>query len=103
MFLWIGRDVDPQFSCRVFNQTESGGFAFASNDDTLASRVKAIISAVQLEHPSYKLLVIAKQGGDNELAFSQMMFEERVEDSMSHSDVLSLVHREVCKKLGKPV
>jgi len=103
MFLWIGRDVDPQFSSRVFNQTESGGFAFASNDDPLASRVKAIISAVQLEHPSYKLLVIAKQGGDNELAFSQMMFEERVEDSMSHSDVLSLVHREVCKKLGKPV
>lgn len=31
------------------------------------------------------------------------MIEERVEETMSHSDVLALIHRDVSRKLGKTV
>ena len=104
MFLWVGRELSQDFLNRVFDvSTIDEPLSFSLNDDPLANRVKAVISALQLEHPSYKLLITAKQGGENELMFSQMMLEERVEDCMSHSDVLSLVHREVCSKLGKPL
>lgn len=104
MFLWIGKELSPEFLKRVFDANSvSDDLSFNISDDPLANRVKAIISALQIEHPSYKLLITVKQGGEKELLFIQMMFEERVEETMSHSDVLALVHREVCAKLGKPL
>ena len=102
MFLWVGKEVDPRFLKRVFGvDSLASDLSFNLEDDPLANRVKSIISAVQLSHPPYKLLVTVKQGGENELMFVQMMMEERVEETMSHADVLALVHREVSKKLGK--
>jgi hypothetical protein len=102
MFLWVGKEVNSEFLRRVFDaESSESDLSFTLADDPLANRIKAIISAVQLAHSSYKLLITVKQGGENELMFVQMMFEERVEETMSHADVLSLVHREVSAKLGK--
>ena len=104
MFLWIGKELSPSFLKRVFDaDSVNDDLSFNIADDELANRIKAIISALQIEHPSYKLLITVKQGGEKELLFIQMMFEERVEETMSHSDVLALTHREVCAKLGKPL
>jgi len=102
MFLWLGREVHPEFLQRVFDTNSfHENLSFNIADDPLANRVKAIISALQMEHPTYKLLITAKQGGEKELVFVQMMFEERVEETMSHADILALIHREVSAKLGK--
>mmetsp|Transcript_11937 Transcript_11937/g.48085 ORF Transcript_11937/g.48085 Transcript_11937/m.48085 type:complete len:1025 (-) Transcript_11937:50-3124(-) len=107
MYMWIGQQVDPLFLRQVFGidhlrSPEAENLHMVKEDNPLVSRIKAILSTLQLDHPTFKQLVIVKQGDSRDLMFMQMMVEERVEDTMSHSDALMLIHKEVAKKLGKP-
>ena len=104
LLLWIGNQVNQDFFEQVFTvDPTTQDISFTLEDNPTSSKINSLITAIQTEHTSYKQLSTIKQGTESELIFNQMMVEERVEETMSHADVLALIQREVASKLGQPI
>jgi len=106
MIIWVGQEVDGEFLHQAFGVTslrssEARHLSLVDHSTVVGDRIKSIIAQFKADHPPYKSLLIIKQGGEKDNAFIHLMVEDRVEETMSHADVLAYIHREVSRRLGK--
>ncbi|XP_036159162.1 protein transport protein Sec24D [Myotis myotis] len=106
MFLWLGASSPPELIQGIFNVPS---LAHVSADMTVLPEVgsphsqalRAIVGALQRKRPYSMKLVIVKQREQPEMAFRQLLVEDKgLDGGPSYMDFLCCLHKGVCQLLN---
>ncbi|KAF9909907.1 COPII coat Sec23p-Sfb3p heterodimer component [Lobosporangium transversale] len=99
LYLWLGRDINPQFLQDVFgvstlDEVDSSLQYLPELNSRTSSQLRTIVSYMDSQRSKYLNLIIVRQGRDQiELEFSNLLMEDKNNDAMSYVDYLCAIHR----------
>ncbi|KAK3818887.1 MAG: Sec23/Sec24 trunk domain-containing protein [Benniella sp.] len=99
MFLWLGREINPQFLLDVFGvatleEIHPEQRQLPELNTTTSSQLRELRSYMQRQRPRFMDLIIVRQGMDqSELEFSNLLVEDQNNEAMSYVDYLPTIHR----------
>ncbi|CAD5123473.1 DgyrCDS11818 [Dimorphilus gyrociliatus] len=102
MFIWVGKDIDPEWVQAVFGvdnpiHIDVDSTRLKDLDNPYSKRVRDIVKRVQAEHNRQMKLVIVKEKDKLEPIFAQFLVEDRsgLSGSVSYVDFLCHIHKEI--------
>lgn len=99
MYLWIGRDISPQFLNDVFgvstlDQIDHTLRHLPEINSQTSAQLRAIVDYIQAQKARYLNLILVRQGKElYELDFANQLAEDKNNDNMSYVDYLCAIHR----------
>ncbi|KAI7816333.1 Sec23/Sec24 trunk domain-containing protein [Gamsiella multidivaricata] len=98
-YLWLGREISPQFLQDVFgvptlDVVDPTMHHLPELTSQTSTQLRTIISYMQSQRSKYLDLVVVRQGLDqSELEFSNQLVEDKNNEAMSYVDYLCAIHR----------
>jgi protein transport protein SEC24 len=106
LLMWIGNAVAPEFMQEVFDvpslrSSASSGMQLSTDDSRpTVHKINQILEQIRRQRSYTPPLYLVMQGSANDLQFTHMMREDRVENTLSHNDLLALLRNRVSQFKG---